>query len=208
MNCAEYQDRLSAYIDGELARWSRVKLERHLRGCLECRAVMRELQQQDEAIRTAIQALETPDYLSGAVMHRIPALPPARRARAVWPWVGGMALAGAQAAALVAAWVWGFQSAVRTAGSPSSQPTVSASSNRGSMLSADPGVMPVAMPAMGLLGSRPTQVTAPQSPSAVSPSAPDEAKKKMKKAHRIRGRVNLYGLAAPQVFWSVEAARP
>ncbi len=205
MNCAEYQDRLSAYIDGELARWSRVKLESHLRGCLECRAVMRELQQQDEAIRTAIQALETPDYLTGAVMHRIPALPPARRARAVWPWVGGLALAGAQAAALIAAWVWGFQSAVRTAGSPTSQPTVSASSISGNVVPTNPGVMPVAMPAMGLLGSRPSQDAAPQPTTTETASAPGGTKKK---AHRIRGRVNLYGLAAPQVFWSVEAARP
>ena len=113
MTCPEFESRLSAYLDGELSRWRRWKVETHLRYCSECSRTLRELDEVDGALLTCAQEEATPDYLTAAVMHRLPAMPPAHDARRVWlrrPVGAAFAVvvAGAQVVALGGAYWWGF----------------------------------------------------------------------------------------------------
>ena len=109
MTCAEFESRLSAYMDGELSRWKRWKVQNHLHHCTECREMLEDLQMVDECLVSHITAAPTPDYVTAAVIRRLPAMPPAwRRHGSVLPWAAGLAVAGIQAAALCGAYWWGF----------------------------------------------------------------------------------------------------
>lgn len=113
MTCPEFETRLSAYLDGELSRWRRWKVETHLRYCADCTQMLRELDEVDGALLTCAQEAATPDYLTAAVMHRLPAMPPAQDPRRAWlrrP-IGtaiAVAVAGVQVVALGGAYWWGF----------------------------------------------------------------------------------------------------
>ena len=109
MNCHDAEILVSAYADGEIDFLRRFALERHLRGCADCRAKHEEL----VALRKRVRK-EAPFYAAspalkarisatiGAVEAAAPSpLRPAQR----WRWVGGGALAGC--AATVLAWVLG-----------------------------------------------------------------------------------------------------
>jgi anti-sigma factor RsiW len=109
MTCADFQDRLSAYMDGELPRWKRWKVQTHLRQCRECAVLLRDLQEVDEALIEGLQSAPAPDYLTGAVMRRLPVLPLAwRRHGGVLPWAAGLAVAGMQVVALYGVYTWGY----------------------------------------------------------------------------------------------------
>ncbi len=113
MTCPEFESRLSSYLDGELSRWRRWKVETHVRYCSDCAEMLRDLEEVDGALMTSAQEAATPDYLTQAVMHRLPAMPPAHEARRSWlrrPAGAAVALAvaGAQLVALGGAYWWGF----------------------------------------------------------------------------------------------------
>jgi hypothetical protein len=109
MTCSQFQRRLSAYLDGESSRWSRWKVETHLRYCPDCAGTLREMAAIDSNILAATQAPPCSEYLTGAVMRRLPAMPPARHSRrGMMPWMAGLALAGMQATVLFGAYWWGF----------------------------------------------------------------------------------------------------
>jgi anti-sigma factor RsiW len=109
MTCSQITNRLSRYLDGELSRWSHWKVEIHLRYCPKCAAVMRELAEVDGALLQSARETPAPAYLTDAVMHRLPAMPPGRSLRrGSLPWMAGLAVAGAQAVALFGAYWWGF----------------------------------------------------------------------------------------------------
>ena len=110
MICTDYQRRLSAYLDGELSRWTRWKVEFHARHCAACGEELRSLAAVDQMLLRSVERSPAPDYLTDAVMRRLPALPPTRRtARRLAPWAAALALAGAQLTALVGAYWVGFQ---------------------------------------------------------------------------------------------------
>ena len=48
MTCCEFQRRLSAYLDGEVPRWTRWKIDLHVRSCSECAQELRDLAMVDE----------------------------------------------------------------------------------------------------------------------------------------------------------------
>jgi anti-sigma factor RsiW len=109
MTCAEFQKRLSPYVDGELSSWSRWKVQTHLRSCPECAALMGELEEVDRCLFTAVEEATAPDHITNAVMRRLPAMPPARRVRpGTVAWAAGLAVAGVQVFALYGAYWWGF----------------------------------------------------------------------------------------------------
>ena len=109
MTCCEFQRRLSAYLDGELPRWTRWKIELHVRSCRECAQELRDLAMVDEYLAASVERTPAPEYLTGAVMHRLPAMPPARRTVRRWsPVMAATALAGAQLVALIGAYWVGF----------------------------------------------------------------------------------------------------
>ena len=116
MTCNEFQNRLSAYMDGELSRWRRWKVELHVRGCSECADVLTELRCVDEGLIAAASAERSPEYITGAVMFRLPAMPPPSRRRSVAPWAAAVALAGMQIAALCGALWWGMSHGAPRAG--------------------------------------------------------------------------------------------
>ncbi|HEU4754218.1 MAG TPA: zf-HC2 domain-containing protein, partial [Armatimonadota bacterium] len=62
MTCAEFEDRLSAYMDGELPRWARWKVQNHLRHCEGCACQLRELEAVDEAILRGVESHAAPEY--------------------------------------------------------------------------------------------------------------------------------------------------
>lgn len=111
MTCDEFQGRLSAYMDGELPRWKRWKVQNHLQKCAECTSLMRELEEVDLCLEVGLVVNPAPEYLTHAVMHRLPAMPPAWRRPAVLTWSTGLAVAGMQAAALFGAYWWGYTKA-------------------------------------------------------------------------------------------------
>jgi len=115
MTCDEFQGRLSAYMDGELPRWKRWKVQNHLQKCAECTSLMRELEEVDLCMEVGLAVSPAPEYLTHAVMHRLPAMPPAWRRPAVLTWSTGLAVAGMQAAALFGAYWWGYSKANDTA---------------------------------------------------------------------------------------------
>jgi anti-sigma factor RsiW len=111
MTCSEYQTRLSAYVDGELTRWTRWKVRTHVRCCQECGAMLREIEEVDDLLLAVAHETPAPEYLTASVMRRLPAMPPAWRARQTTVrWVAGLTMAGAQAALLYGAYVAGFLS--------------------------------------------------------------------------------------------------
>ena len=124
MTCAEFQNRLSAYIDGELPRWKRWKVQNHLERCPECAALMQDLEEVDIHMAVGLNA-PAPEYLTSAVMHRLPAMPPPwRRTSARVAWSAGFAVAAMQLLALCGAYWWGY-----TEGTDTSPAT-----NQGSMI--------------------------------------------------------------------------
>jgi hypothetical protein len=92
---AHVLDRLSLYLDGELAAAARTEVESHLRGCSACAHHLEEL----AAVDAAARELPVPappgyfDSLPARVRARLP--PPRRRTAPVWVWAAaaGVALA-------------------------------------------------------------------------------------------------------------------
>jgi anti-sigma factor RsiW len=118
MTCSEFQHRLSGYMDGELSRWTRWKVGNHLRCCQDCSTLLRELSAVDSGL-LALAREEAPDYVTSAVMRRLPAMPPAARSRPLrLAWmagaVGALTLAGMQLLALAGAYSLGFQKGTAT----------------------------------------------------------------------------------------------
>ncbi|MFN3650844.1 MAG: anti-sigma factor family protein [Armatimonadota bacterium] len=150
MTCSEFQLRLSAYLDGELSHWKRWKVQNHLRCCRDCAGLLRELEEVDRCLIGAAEADPAPEYLTGAVMWRLPAMPPAWRPRPLSrPVLTGIALAGMQLMAIAGAYWWGFNHAAN-------RPAPAGASVTG------PGIplrmapqTPAAMPAGGLGWSSP-----------------------------------------------------
>jgi anti-sigma factor RsiW len=109
MTCVEFQKRLSAYLDGELPRWTRWKVQLHLGRCTDCAGLLQEFEEVDCAIMSGAEACHQPAYIEDAVMRRLPAMPPVwRRHGGTLRWATGVALAGVQIAAVYGAYWWGF----------------------------------------------------------------------------------------------------
>lgn len=109
MTCVDIQNKLSAYTDGELSRWTRWKVQQHLGHCPHCAGVLRELESVDDALLGCLGAEPAPVYLTGAVMLRLPAMPPPwRRPAVVARWAAAGALAGVQLMAVYGAYQWGL----------------------------------------------------------------------------------------------------
>jgi len=109
MTCHEFQNRLSAYMDGEFSGWTRWKVQNHLRFCPHCAELLRDLSEVDSALLCAARETDAPEYLTPSVMRRLPSMPPAVPARrGLRPWAAGLAVAAAQVVALFGAYWWGF----------------------------------------------------------------------------------------------------
>lgn len=150
MTCADIQRKLSAYADGELTRWTRWKVQLHVGSCPDCAQVLRELEEIDRAFAGAVCACRAPEYLTDAVMRRLPAMPPPwRRSQNVSRWAAGVALAGVQLLAVYGAYWWGFAKGATGPGSPGrgemSAP-LGGASLRGGALRTSPAVAPDVAP--------------------------------------------------------------
>jgi anti-sigma factor RsiW len=95
---AHVRDRLSLYLDGEMAAGARSEVESHLRGCAACARHLEELAAVDAAARD-LPVPAPPGYFESLPARVRARLPPARRkAPPVWVWA---AAAGIAVAALV-----------------------------------------------------------------------------------------------------------
>jgi hypothetical protein len=108
MTCTEFNDRLSAYMDGELTGWRRWKVALHLRECAECGTLLRELEEVDRSLMAVVEETPAPEYITPAVMHRIPAMPPASRRVGMLRWAVGIAVALVQILGMYGAYWRGF----------------------------------------------------------------------------------------------------
>ena len=94
-------DRLSLYLDGELAAGARSEVEDHLRSCAACARHLEELAAVDAAARE-LPVAAPPGYfdtLPARVRARLPA--PRRRTAPVWVWAAAAGIALAALAPLV-----------------------------------------------------------------------------------------------------------
>ena len=149
MTCAEFQERLSRFTDGELSRWTRWKVQNHLHGCAECACLLQELEEVDLCLFSAVEAAPAPAYITESIMRRLPSMPPAwRPRRSVVRWTAGLAVAGLQVVAIYGAYWWGFARGSGTSLQPGSAASVGApaplgaASPRGERPAASAGTMP------------------------------------------------------------------
>jgi anti-sigma factor RsiW len=108
MNCDEAATLVARYADGEIGRFRRHSIERHLRGCPACAAARQELLALRARLRAEAPYFKAPPQLRArlrALAADTGASRPARPRPAPdrWRWLGGGALAGC--AATVLAWV-------------------------------------------------------------------------------------------------------
>jgi anti-sigma factor RsiW len=94
MNCETWQDKLDAFVDGELSPVQATALEEHLRACPACSAETRARQQLKRETHFAGQAFPVPPALEAKLRGQFA---PARRR-----WMVTPALAGAAAALVIA----------------------------------------------------------------------------------------------------------
>lgn len=125
ITCGRHDERLSAYRDGELGGLEGSRVCAHLRDCPNCAAAIAESEELDRELRAALGTSEPPDYLTAAIMHRLPAMPPARSrgslVRRRWRslrWVVGAGCAALQATALWGAFRAGYVVGQVDRGSP------------------------------------------------------------------------------------------
>lgn len=109
MNCHDTEILVSGYADGELDFLRRHALERHLRGCAECRARHEGVLALRKRFRSEVPYYAAPPALQSRVRAMIGAIdaatPSPVRLSPRWRWLGGGALAGC--AATILAWVLG-----------------------------------------------------------------------------------------------------
>lgn len=102
MNHSDFEDLLSAYADGELARTQREFVERHLAGCADCRATVADHTWERHKL-TSLRAAPAPSGLKSATMTRIEV---SRGFLATWRVLGRTAVV--VATAIVVAIVFGI----------------------------------------------------------------------------------------------------
>src|SRR4051794_264458 len=111
MTCEQFDDQLARYRDGELGPVGGWSIRAHLGRCARCAAVAAESRALDAALCEALDVGEPPQYVTQAVLLRLPAMPPARRrGLAAWNaprWRRARLVAGAGFAALQATALWG-----------------------------------------------------------------------------------------------------
>jgi hypothetical protein len=98
MKCRGVRERLSEYVDGELADAERAAIAAHLSVCAGCREEAEGFRRAGEALKTLSAVEVAPDLTSD--LHRRLAAPAARRFRVAWVGVGVAAAAGAAACLL------------------------------------------------------------------------------------------------------------
>lgn len=98
MKCRGVRERLSEYVDGELADSERAGIAEHLEVCASCREEAEGFRRAGEALRTLAVVEVAPDLTSD--LHRRLATSSRRRFRLAWVGVGVAAAAGAAACLL------------------------------------------------------------------------------------------------------------
>jgi hypothetical protein len=124
MTCEEFSDRLSAFHDGEIVGWRRWKVAVHLRSCPDCARELRELEEVDLRLLSSVQQQPAPEYLTAAVMRRLPAMPPARYRTNMVRWAVGVGVAAVQVIGMYSAYWWGFARGNHTTGLPEASPSM------------------------------------------------------------------------------------
>ena len=100
-----WSDRLSEYLDGDLAADEAALMERHLAACAECRRALRELERLRAWLRAdPVAPADQPSHAElAAIRGRIAGdVVPLRPRRARDPWLAGVLGAAAMAAAVAA----------------------------------------------------------------------------------------------------------
>lgn len=86
--------------------------------------MLQDLEDVDLCISEGLASATAPEYVTDAVMHRLPAMPPAwRRPGATLTWSAGVAVVGMQLAALGGAYWWGYARGTET-GPPVERTTI------------------------------------------------------------------------------------
>jgi anti-sigma factor RsiW len=70
--CQKYEERLEALHDGELKRFARWRVERHVAGCVHCRGEIESLREMGELLREEMSDAEPVLDLWGSIAARLP----------------------------------------------------------------------------------------------------------------------------------------
>lgn len=82
MACEEFQEDISALVDGELTGIERARLTAHLRTCRECSELLGQFQYTSSLVRQ-LDTSRAPAFITDAAMRLVRAMP--RQAREPWP---------------------------------------------------------------------------------------------------------------------------
>lgn len=185
--CREYEERISAFIDGCLPERDRAELEAHMAACPVCQAYFDDQIAIHEALLD-LEEIPAPPELAGRIMERVRAEaqePPARKKTVLLPsWRRWAALAAC--CAIAAAGLWGGLRQSRA-----DQPQVAAYA----ALPADGGEETLTdraldVPAVQILEDASPQEKAAEAAAPASPPARDAAK------------------SAPAAAWTLTTASP
>lgn len=97
--CRTIEDRLSAYLDGELSARDRAEVEEHLRACRRCGSTLEDLRSVIRSVRS-VPAPAVPAGLQDRLLDRVAAEEPPAAARPNPPWLR-LAAAGIAACFLI-----------------------------------------------------------------------------------------------------------
>ena len=106
MNCEDCKDLLNGYVDGELDLVNHLRIEEHLKECVECGAAYKNVVTLRAAISEPSLAYKAPAYLRERLRAvELEPTPPARRTSWwKWRWMPTLATAAVLAVALAATW--------------------------------------------------------------------------------------------------------
>ncbi len=71
MNCEQLHEQLDSYLDGELPSELQTRVESHISGCENCRAVVAEAREMQEALRQMPAPTIRPGFANQAIKHAV-----------------------------------------------------------------------------------------------------------------------------------------
>lgn len=112
MNCQDFSEDLTAYLDGEVPPVRAKEIAAHLRDCGSCSEELRELRRTGEFVEAHALSLEPPSHLWNNLRGRIGSLPEERAAPGLFQsWFAQRWLAAAASLAVAASimlGIWGY----------------------------------------------------------------------------------------------------
>ena len=175
--CTEYEDMISAFIDGALAEDERAALMEHMAACPACQEYFDQQIALHDAMLADAEEIQPPEDFAADVMARVRFTPQNKRKKPVVRWQQWVALAACCAIAAVALWrgTVGTRQVNMTRGAADC-PAAPAESVENTARAADKdGGTDAAAPEPAAAGTGSSTPEAPAAPPVTGSTPPDEA---------------------------------